>query len=152
MTLIERLRQKGETLSAAESLTGGEIMSRVVSIPGASQVFFGGVVSYTDDIKHRILSVSEESLARYTAVSAPVAEEMARGVAEKFGTSYGISATGLAGPGGGTPEIPVGRVYIGLYHRGQVRSFCLNLTGDRQEIRKKSADFALSVLEKELTN
>lgn len=151
MELVALLAEKNETLSLAESLTGGMIADAVVSMPGASRVFFGGVVSYTDKAKHDLLSVSSELLLTKGAVSAEVAEEMARGAARVFGTSLAVSATGIAGPDGGTEKTPVGCVYIGLCHRGAVRSFRCDFSGTRREIREKCRDFVLSLVEKELT-
>ncbi len=151
MDLVALLTDKGETLATAESLTGGMIAARIVSFPGASRVFFGGVVSYTDRVKHDLLSVSEESLMRETAVSAPVACEMARGAAALCKTTMAVSATGVAGPTGGTEKTPVGCVYFGLYHRGEVFAVRADFSGTREEIREKSCKFALSLVEKQLT-
>ncbi len=151
MDLIALLESQKETLATAESLTGGMIAAHIVSMPGASRVFFGGIVSYTDEVKRRLLSVSEESLQSYTAVSAAVACEMARGAALQCGTTMAVSATGVAGPTGGTEETPVGCVFIGLYHRGEVFAVRCDFSGTRQEIREKSRDFSLSLVEKRLT-
>lgn len=150
MQLITLLKEKGETLATAESLTGGLIADAVVSFPGASEVFMGGIVSYTDDVKHRLLGVKRKTLLLYTAVSASVAEEMARGVAKRLHTTLAVSATGIAGPGGGTEETPVGCVYLGIYHKGKTRTLRLSLSGGRDDIRKETARIAVSELEKEL--
>lgn len=147
MCIISLLKEKNETLSVAESLTGGKIADAIVSLPGASEVFFGGVISYTDDVKHRLLGVKRETLDRHSAVSAEVAAEMATGVAARFGTTLAVSATGIAGPGGGTEETPVGCVYLGLYHKGDVSTVHLSLSGSREKIRQDSVKNALKLIE-----
>ncbi len=151
MDLVALLKKKKETLSTAESLTGGMIAARIVSLPGASEVFFGGIVSYTDKVKHALLGVPEDVLAAHTAVSAPVAEAMARGAAARLGTTMAVSATGVAGPTGGTESTPVGCVYIGLCHNGMSYAVRCQFSGTREEIREKTSNFALSLIEKELT-
>ena len=150
MQLVNRLKEAGETLATAESLTGGLIADAIVSFSGASEVFMGGVVSYTDAVKHSLLGVKKRTLSTHTAVSAPVAEEMAKGIAKRLHTTLGVSATGVAGPGGGTEKAPVGCVYLGIYHKGKVRSLRLSLSGSRDEIRKETVRIALSEIEKEL--
>ena len=138
--LVSLLKEKSLTLSSAESCTGGWFGKRIVDVAGASSVFFGGVISYTNEIKERILGVKGETLARYTAVSAPVAAEMARGVRERLGTDIGISVTGLAGPGGGSEEIPVGRVFIGIATEAETEVITLTLPGSRDEVRRAAVD------------
>ena len=138
--LVSLLQEKSLTLAAAESCTGGWFAKRIVDVSGASAVFFGGVVSYTNEIKEKILGVKGETLARYTAVSAPVAAEMARGVRERFATDIGVSVTGLAGPGGGSDEIPVGRVYIGVATAAGEEVITLTLPGTREEIRRAAVE------------
>ncbi|MBQ7005562.1 MAG: competence/damage-inducible protein A [Clostridia bacterium] len=111
-TAVKLLREKNLTAAFAESCTGGLCAKRITDIFGASQVFHCGIVSYSNEIKHRILGVSEENLSRYGAVSAAVAAEMALGVKKLSGASFGISVTGMAGPTSDDPDIPVGRIYI----------------------------------------
>lgn len=111
-TAVKLLREKNLTAAFAESCTGGLCAKRITDISGASQVFHCGIVSYSNEIKHRILGVSEENLSRYGAVSAVVAAEMALGVKRLSGASFGISVTGMAGPTSDDPDIPVGRIYI----------------------------------------
>ena len=111
-TAVKLLREKNLTAAFAESCTGGLCAKRITDIFGASQVFHCGIVSYSNEIKHRILGVSEENLSRYGAVSAVVAAEMALGVKKLSGASFGISVTGMAGPTSDDPDIPVGRIYI----------------------------------------
>lgn len=133
--LVEALRRNNLTLSAAESCTGGWFAKSIVDVAGASAVFLGGVVSYTEEIKADVLGVSREALARYTAVSEPVCREMAEGVRRLMHTDLAVSVTGLAGPGGGTEEIPVGCVYIGLAAADKTTVRRLLLPGSREEIR-----------------
>ncbi|MFW6321778.1 MAG: CinA family protein, partial [Halohasta sp.] len=112
--LGDRLRDRRETLAVAESLTGGLICSRLTDVPGASDYFDRGIVAYANDAKQADLGVSRESLDADGAVSESVAREMARGIRDTAGTTWGVSTTGIAGPTGGTEEKPVGLVYIGV--------------------------------------
>ena len=136
--LIAALRERGLTLAAAESCTGGWFAKSVVDVPGASEVFFGGVVSYVNKIKEQVLGVSRALLDQYTAGSAPVAEAMATGARRLTGADIAVSVTGLAGPGGGTAEIPVGRVYIGLCDKKGSTVIPLDLSGTRDEVRAQA--------------
>ncbi len=142
-TLIAALAQAGLTLATAESCTGGMIASRLVSVPGASRVFCGGVVSYTNDIKQRLLGVDGTLLETLGAVSAPVAEAMAVGARSCLQSDLAVSVTGLAGPGGGTAACPCGRVYIGVStpHKTYARQY--DFAGNRRRVRRKAADAAL---------
>ncbi len=134
--MVAACAARGLSLAAAESCTGGWFAKSVVDVAGASRVFLGGVVAYQNSVKEQVLGVPGDILARYTAVSAPVACEMARGVKQLTGADIGISVTGLAGPGGGTAELPVGRVFIGIAYREEpVRCLTLTLSGSREEIR-----------------
>ena len=108
------LKTRGETLATAESCTGGNIAHRFTAMPGASEYFKGGVVAYSNEVKMALLGVDPESLNRYGAVSQSVAEQMAEGVRRATGATYGISTTGIAGPTGGTPEKPVGTVWMAV--------------------------------------
>jgi nicotinamide-nucleotide amidase len=112
--LGRRLRDRGETLAVAESLTGGLVGSLLTDVPGSSDYFDRGVVAYSNDAKLEALGVSRESLDADGAVSASVAREMARGVRDAAGTTWGVSTTGIAGPSGGTDEKPVGLVFVGV--------------------------------------
>ena len=114
-------------------------------MPGSSQVFPGGVVSYCDRIKHGILQVPQDLLDTYGAVSEPVAKAMARGAARLMGTDLALSATGIAGPEGDGSDNPVGTVYLGLYARGEVRCERRIFSGSREEVREQSVCRALEM-------
>lgn len=144
--VVSLLREKSLSLAAAESCTGGWFAKRIVDVSGASAVFLGGVVSYTNEIKEKILGVKKETLAANTAVSAPVAAEMARGVRERFFADIGISVTGLAGPGGGTEEIPVGRVFVGIATKEATEVLCFTLPGTRNDVRRAATEEMLAAL------
>lgn len=150
--LLCELRKRKMTLSAAESCTGGLIAKRVTDISGCSDVFVGGCVTYTNEVKHRLLGVSEETLERYGAVSYQTAVEMARGVRLATGSDIGISTTGIAGPTGGTEETPVGTVFIGIStERGEsYRKLSLSSMRSREYIRLASATNAFDLVLKEL--
>lgn len=144
------LLNKRLTISTAESCTGGLIASKLINYPGISEVYMEGAVTYSNSAKRNRLGVKEETLIKYGAVSSQTAEEMARGIAITSKTDIGMSVTGIAGPDGGTKEKPVGLVYIGLYIKGEVKTLELNLSGDRQYIRQRTAIKALDWLRREL--
>ena len=146
--VVIALHEKGLTLSAAESCTGGLIAKRVTDISGCSDVFFGGCVTYTNDVKHRLIGVSEQTLERFGAVSAETACEMARGVRLATGSDIGISATGIAGPTGGTKETPVGTVFIGISTKDgeSFRRLSLSPMRSREYIRQASATNAFDMV------
>lgn len=121
----EALYNYNETLGTAESCTGGRIAEAIISVPGASQYFKGGVVSYTNEVKENLLHVSAQMLAEQTAVCEEVAREMVIGACDALNCDYAISATGVAGPGGGTAEIPVGTIWLGYGAKDDVRTFKL---------------------------
>ena len=112
--LVEILKERGLTISTAESCTGGLVAKTFTDVSGVSSVFWGGVVSYDNSVKENVLGVKRETLDSYGAVSYQTAKEMAQGVRDLCKTDIGISTTGIAGPTGGTPEKPVGTVYIGI--------------------------------------
>lgn len=121
----EALYNHNETLGTAESCTGGRIAEAIISVPGASQYFKGGIVSYTNEVKENLLHVSAQVLAEQTAVCEEVAREMVIGACDALNCDYAISATGVAGPGGGTAEIPVGTIWLGYGAKDDVRTFKL---------------------------
>lgn len=145
--LVGVLQEKGLTVSCAESCTGGLIGERITSVPGCSHVFMGGCITYTNEIKEKLLGVSHQTLAEYGAVSKETAMEMAKGARLRLGTDIGISATGLAGPSGGTDEIPVGTVFIGLSTKeGETyRKLSLSSRRSREYIRIVSASNAIDM-------
>lgn len=142
------LNEKGLTLALAESCTGGLICKMLTDVPGSSEYFMGGVVSYSDTVKENVLGVSSSDLKEYGAVSAKVAEQMALGVREHLNADIGLSVTGIAGPGGGTDEKPVGTVFIGLSGAGTCQSWSVRALGGRGIVRQRSANQALDQLRK----
>jgi nicotinamide-nucleotide amidase len=130
----------------AESCTGGLLGARITAVPGASEVFLGGVVAYANEVKVRHVGVSEASLERYGAVSEAVARELAAGVAERFGADTGLGITGVAGPGGGSEGKPVGTVWIGVFVDGEVEAYHTRFPGEREEVRERAAQSALTSL------
>lgn len=121
----DQLYSSGLTVGTAESCTGGRIAESIIAIPGASNYFKGGIISYTNEIKERLLGVDHEVLETQTAVCEEVAREMVQGAIKALGVDYAISATGLAGPGGGTKEIPVGTIWLGYGSKDDIRTFKL---------------------------
>ncbi len=140
------LRKKRKTLSIAESLTGGLICDRITDIPGSSDYFMGGIISYSNDSKIRHLNVPRSEIERYGAVSKEVARSMAQGVRQALSTDIGLSTTGIAGPTGGTSEKPIGLVFIGLAKGKRTWVKRLNLKGTRREIKEKTCENALRFL------
>lgn len=150
--LNEALARRGKRVAVAESCTGGLVAKRITDLAGSSRVFVGGVIAYADGVKVRDLGVSPDDLRREGAVSEPVARQMALGVAQRFGVEAGIGVTGVAGPGGGTSEKPVGTVWIAVSVDGDVRTQRLSLVGDRQAVRERAAQEALAHLLRMLTD
>ncbi|MEZ5360534.1 MAG: competence/damage-inducible protein A [Candidatus Zixiibacteriota bacterium] len=144
------LIERGQTLAVAESCTGGLLGGRLTSTPGSSDYFLGGIIAYSNEVKIRRLGVSSEIIERYGAVSAECAKAMASGVIEAIGSDIGISITGVAGPDGGTPEKPVGTVFMGLATtRGAIhRKFTLGT--DREINRERAVSAALNMIRREL--
>ena len=136
----------GKTLVTAESLTGGGIGEAITSVSGASAVYCGGVISYTNQVKNRVLGVPEEILERYGAVSAWTAGYMASGVRKLLEADVAVSVTGLAGPGGDEYDNPVGTVFIGYEDasHAEVRRFCF--TGSREDVRRQTVEAALKLI------
>lgn len=149
-TVAKLLVEKNLTIAVSESCTGGMVSSMLIDYPGISQVFMEGCVTYSNEAKMSRLGVKKETLDSFGAVSTETAIEMAKGVAMNLKTNVGLSTTGIAGPGGGTTEKPVGLVYIGLYINGKTKVKKLNLAGSREKIRVKATKEALNFLRLEL--
>lgn len=144
------LLEKGLTLAVAESCTGGLIASKLINHPGASKMFLEGAVTYSNAAKINRLHVPAEMIAVHGAVSPEVAEAMAKGIALTAASDIGLAVTGIAGPGGGTPNKPVGLAYIGIYFQGKSKANKVNFPGDRQIIRGEATAAAFDMLRKEL--
>ncbi|TFG85480.1 MAG: nicotinamide-nucleotide amidohydrolase family protein [Spirochaetales bacterium] len=149
--LVDALHRKSMTIAGAESCTGGIVATSITAVPGASKVFAGAIVAYANASKTRILHVREELLETYGAVSRECAVAMATGAASVFGTDAGYGITGIAGPAGGSPEKPVGTVWLAYWIKGRVQSELLHLGGSRDDIRKGAADHVLLRLETEIS-
>jgi nicotinamide-nucleotide amidase len=144
--VLAACRGRGLSLAAAESCTGGLVAARLTSVPGSSDVFRGGVVAYADDVKRAELGVPEEVLASHGAVSAETAAAMAAGARERVGADVAVAVTGIAGPGGGTPEKPVGLVYLHVESPEGSVGRELNLPGDRAAVRGRATAAALHLV------
>ena len=149
--VLELLRERGLTLATAESCTGGLVGTLLTEVAGASDVFLGGVVSYADEVKRAALGVREETLAAHGAVSAETAAEMAAGARRALRADLAVAITGVAGPGGGTSEKPVGLVHVNVSAPGGDASRELRLHGDREEIRMRAAVASLHEVRRLLT-
>ncbi|MDB9315171.1 competence/damage-inducible protein A [Spirulina sp. CS-785/01] len=149
----ELLLQEGETLSVAESCTGGGLGAMLTRIPGSSAYFSGGIIAYANGVKMKLLGVSRETLSQLGAVSEPVAKQMALGVKDALQTDWSLSITGVAGPGGGTPQKPVGLVYMGLAAPDgtvDIFEYRFGVERDRATIRTRSSCHALDRLRRKL--
>lgn len=150
--VVKYMIAKGLTVSTAESCTGGMLSERITSVSGASAIYFGGVCSYTEEIKMKVLGVSRETLEKYSVYSAETASEMSRGVRELMQTDCSVGITGIAGPSGGTDEKPVGTVYVSVRCRDKENVRDLKLYDeyeklDREFIRRAAVLNALEMLE-----
>jgi nicotinamide-nucleotide amidase len=152
-TLGDALRELDVTLSIAESCTGGLLAAAVTEVPGASDYFEAGMVTYAYGAKRRLLGVSREALDEHGAVSEPVARAMARAVRDTADVDWGVATTGVAGPTGGDEETPVGTAYVGVAHAAPwgteasfVRSERVVVDGDRGDVKRGAADAALGAL------
>jgi PncC family amidohydrolase len=144
--LLSLLSKKKLIISTAESCTGGLIGAAITAVPGASEFFMGGCIAYDNRIKEKLLGVPPDMIEKYGAVSSQTVEAMAVGAARLFETDCAVSVSGIAGPGGGTPQKPVGLVYIGIFIKDRTHSFEHRFTGDRECIRKLTTDAALDHL------
>ena len=136
----------GRTLATAESCTGGMIGTALTSVPGASAVYKGGIISYCNEVKAELLQVSAEMLDKYGAVSAPVAAAMAEGAAKALNADIAVSTTGLAGPSGDDFGNPVGRVYIGYHDKNGTITREFTFFGDRDTVRRQAAEETLKLI------
>jgi nicotinamide-nucleotide amidase len=137
------LREKGWTLSIAESCTGGLVCDRITNVSGSSDYFMGGMVNYSNESKAKHLGIPLGYIRRYGAVSPQVAKKMAQGVRKAFDTTFGLSTTGVAGPTGGTKRAPIGRVFIGFADGKRAGVKKLDLKGNRREVKEKASEKAL---------
>lgn len=144
--VVKLFTEKGISFGFAESLTGGMISSDIVGVPGASNVFAGSVVSYTNDVKMKVLGVPSDVIEENTEVSSECAEAMAEGVCKVIGCDCSVAVTGIAGPTGELPGKPVGTVYFGYHFNGKNGSFRRVFTGERSEIRMQTVSCALETL------
>jgi nicotinamide-nucleotide amidase len=145
--VVSLLKKYDLSLAAAESLTGGMFCSRIVNVPGASDVLKGGFVTYTNKAKRKMIGVKKTTLLKHTAVSKEVAEEMAKGAAAELGADIAVSMTGLAGPQGDEDQ-PVGTVYIACLAKGKVTVKKYHFSGNRQKIRENTVVAALDLVRK----
>jgi len=151
--IIQKLEKQKQTISFAESCTGGRLAAAFTSINGASTVFYGSVVSYSNDIKEAWLGVQKKTLEKYGAVSSQCVEEMLQGIVNmtpSIKSDYAIAISGIAGPTGGTRDKPVGTVYIGLLTPSKQEVFKCLFHGEREEVQEQSTAFAIKKLEEVL--
>ena len=146
----ELLEGRGQTVTTAESCTGGLVAQRFTATPGSSTYFLGGVVSYTNQLKEQLLGVPRQFFIDHGAVSEPVARAMAEGVRQRLGSDYGIGITGVAGPGGGSEEKPVGTVHLGLAGPDFTDHRRMIFPGNRERVRRQSAQLVLEMLRRRL--
>ncbi len=144
--LVSVLKEKALTISTAESCTGGGIGHAVTAVSGSSSVYAGGVISYTNEVKEKVLGVPAEILEQYGAVSSQTAKAMAEGVRNLLHTDFGVSVTGLAGPNGDGSGKPVGLVYIGVSDKTSADVHEFVFKGDRQSVRAQAVDAAIELL------
>ncbi len=150
--VVKKAKEKGLKITTAESCTGGLLAGRIIDVSGASDCFDEGYITYSNGAKFKTIEVSEETLKKYGAVSKECAMEMAKGAAKQANADVAVSTTGIAGPTGGTKDKPVGRVYIGVYSKGEAKAFEFNFKGTREIVRTRSTVNALNILRKEIEN
>ena len=148
--VINKLLETKTTIASAESCTGGLVAKTITDFSGVSDIFGEGYVTYSNDAKMKNLGVNPETLKNYGAVSRETCEEMAKGVRLRADASLGVSTTGIAGPGGGTKEKPVGLVYIGVSTEEKTVVEELRLTGTREEVRQKTVESLFELINKAL--
>ena len=148
--ILKKLADKGENLAIAESCTGGLMSSAITCHSGASQVFLGGLVAYSNSTKHKLLGINMSTLEEYGAVSSNCASEMAQGIFNIFASDYAVAITGIAGPTGGTDAKPVGLVYISVGNQDTIDVFEYHFYGDRETIQHQAVMMAFDLLEKKI--
>lgn len=144
--VVAKLLEKGYTVSTAESCTGGLLAGTILNVSGASGVYNEGYITYSNEAKERLVGVKHQTLEQYGAVSPQTAKEMAEGAAKKANANVGLSTTGIAGPGGGTLEKPVGLIYVACFAEGHTVIEECHFDGTREENRKKTVETALKLL------
>lgn len=144
--LAQKLISSGKTIATAESCTGGNIAHNITLLAGSSQYFLGGVVSYANEVKTNVLGVKKEDLDKYGAVSQAVVESMATGVCKTIGSNFSVATSGIAGPGGGSEEKPVGTVWMAASDGSRTVSKRWNFDGNREEIIEKATKSAIFML------
>ena len=149
-SLLDSLRERGLKITTAESCTGGMIASSITDVPGSSDVFGRGFVTYSNEAKIDLLGVKLETLEKFGAVSEQTVREMVQGALANSNADIAIATTGIAGPGGGTEEKPVGLVYIGISRYSDIRIIKLHLSGNRQQVRKETVERVLQLIESSL--
>jgi nicotinamide-nucleotide amidase len=149
--VLQMCRERKLMIAVAESCTGGLIGGRLTAIPGSSEVFVGGVISYSDVVKQEKLGVRLDTLRENGAVSEAVAREMAEGACREFGAGVGIAVTGIAGPTGGTPEKPEGTVWLAVSVSGATHASNRRFVGDREEVRQRAAQASLDMVRRALS-
>ena len=148
--VVNLLRQRGLTLGAVESATGGLISHLITNVPGCSKYYKGSIIAYSNEIKTRVIGVQKYTIVKYSAYSSQVVEEMAEGGRKILAVDICVADTGIAGPGGASPEKPVGLFYIGLSHKDGTYSQKRVFQGDREQNKLAAANAALSWLEEYL--
>ena len=148
--IVSELYARNQTLTTAESCTGGLLAGKILNVSGASAVYNEGHITYSNESKERLLGVKQDTLQQFGAVSKETAAEMAKGAALSAKADVGLSTTGIAGPTGGTPEKPVGLVYVGCYYNGEVTVEECRFTGNREQNRNAAVEAALQLLGKHL--
>lgn len=148
--IVGLLQEKKVTLATAESCTGGMLASRIIDVPGVSEVFKAGFVTYANEAKQNLIGVKEDTLAQFGAVSEQTAREMVLGAIKAARADMAVATTGIAGPGGGTKEKPVGLVYIACGSADDIVVERCLFNGSRKEIRQASVEHALGMLYKEI--
>lgn len=150
--VVKELQKKRYTITTAESCTGGLLAGRILNVSGASAVYNEGHITYSNEAKERLLGVQHSTLQQFGAVSKETAAEMASGAAKAANANVGLSTTGIAGPTGGTPEKPVGLVYVACCINGEVTVEECRFKGDREQNRNAAVEAALQLLWKTLSN